>query len=115
MTCIAFLLVVITIFFFLRSVRSTIIPALSIPVSIVSSFAILALMGYSMNILTLLGLVLVVEGHVPGEVHHVRDEQLTLRVDRHPAPVRAAGVARYHHGPASRRRRSRSVGAGAPT
>jgi multidrug efflux pump len=57
---IAFLLVVITIFIFLRNVRSTIIPCLSIPVSIVATFFVLSLMGYSVNILTMLALVLAI-------------------------------------------------------
>ena len=55
---IAFGLVVLIIFVFLRNVRSTIIPAVAIPVSIVGSFAILYLLGYSVNILTMLALVL---------------------------------------------------------
>lgn len=55
---IAFLLVVLIIFVFLRNVRSTIIPAVAIPVSIVGSFAILYALGYSVNILTMLALVL---------------------------------------------------------
>jgi len=55
---IAFGLVVLIIFVFLRNIRSTIIPAVAIPVSIVGSFAILYALGYSVNILTMLALVL---------------------------------------------------------
>jgi len=55
---IAFVLVVLIIFVFLRNVRSTIIPAVAIPVSIVGAFAILYWLGYSVNILTMLALVL---------------------------------------------------------
>lgn len=55
---IAFLLVVIVIYLFLRDFRSTIVPAIAIPVSIVGTFAILSLFGYSINILTMLALVL---------------------------------------------------------
>jgi hydrophobe/amphiphile efflux-1 (HAE1) family protein len=57
---IAFLLVVIIIFVFLRNVRSTIIPAVAIPISIIGTFAILYLLGYSVNILTMLALVLTI-------------------------------------------------------
>ena len=57
---IAFVLVVLTIFVFLRNVRSTIIPALSIPVSIISTFGLLYVMGFSVNIFTLLALVLAI-------------------------------------------------------
>jgi hydrophobe/amphiphile efflux-1 (HAE1) family protein len=57
---IAFLLVVLIIFVFLRNFRSTIIPAVAIPVSIVGTFAILYAFGYSVNILTMLALVLTI-------------------------------------------------------
>ena len=56
----AFGLVVLIIFVFLRNIRSTLIPAVAIPVSIVATFAILYLMGYSINILTMLALVLAI-------------------------------------------------------
>ncbi len=55
---IAFVLVVLIIFVFLRDVRSTLIPVVAIPVSIVGTFAVLQLFGYSINILTMLALVL---------------------------------------------------------
>ncbi|MSU58074.1 MAG: efflux RND transporter permease subunit [Pedosphaera sp.] len=55
---VAFVLVVLIIFVFLRNIRSTIIPAVAIPVSIVGSLAVLQLLGFSVNILTMLALVL---------------------------------------------------------
>ncbi|MBM3878270.1 MAG: efflux RND transporter permease subunit [Verrucomicrobia bacterium] len=57
---IAFVLVVLVIFVFLRNLRSTIIPAVAIPVSIVATFAVLYFMGYSVNILTMLAFVLAI-------------------------------------------------------
>jgi len=57
---IALVLVVGVIFFFLRSFRATIIPAVAIPVSLVASFVAMAALGFSINILTLLGLVLAI-------------------------------------------------------
>jgi multidrug efflux pump len=57
---IALALVVGVIFLFLRSVRATIIPAVAIPVSIVASFLPMAVFGFSVNVLTLLGLVLAI-------------------------------------------------------
>jgi len=57
---IAFLLVVFIIFVFLRNLRATLIPAVAIPVSIVGTFAILHAFGYSVNILTMLALVLAI-------------------------------------------------------
>ena len=57
---IAAALVIIVIFLFLRTLRATIIPALAIPVSIIATFAMLAALGYSVNTLTLLGLILAI-------------------------------------------------------
>ncbi|MEO8353067.1 MAG: efflux RND transporter permease subunit, partial [Chthoniobacteraceae bacterium] len=55
---IAFGLVVIVIYVFLRNFRSTLIPTVAIPVSIIGTFAALYFLGYSINILTMLALVL---------------------------------------------------------
>ncbi|MFC4870200.1 efflux RND transporter permease subunit [Negadavirga shengliensis] len=54
----AFFLVVIVIFFFLRDWRTTFIPVLTIPISLIGVFFIMYLMGFSINVLTLLGIVL---------------------------------------------------------
>jgi multidrug efflux pump len=56
----AFMLVVVIIFFFLRNWRTTLIPVLVIPVSLVGSFFIMYLMGFSINVLTLLAIVLAI-------------------------------------------------------
>ena len=53
-------LVVIVVFVFLQSGRTTLIPVIAIPVSLVATFAVLAAFGFSINTLTLLGLVLAV-------------------------------------------------------
>jgi multidrug efflux pump len=55
---IAFGLVVLVIFAFLRSWRTTLIPIIAIPISLISGFFIMYVAGYSINILTLLGIVL---------------------------------------------------------
>jgi multidrug efflux pump len=55
---IAMALVIGIIFVFLRSLRATLIPAVAIPVSVIASFMVLAALGYSINVLTLLALVL---------------------------------------------------------
>ena len=57
---IAAFLVIVIIFLFLRTLRATIIPAIAIPVSIIATFGILAALGYSINTLTLLGLILAI-------------------------------------------------------
>jgi multidrug efflux pump len=55
---IAFSLVVLVIFVFLRSWRTTLIPVIAIPISLISTFFVMYLAGFSINILTLLGIVL---------------------------------------------------------
>lgn len=54
----AFFLVVLIIFAFLRDWRTTLIPVIAIPVSLIGTFFILYLAGYTINVLTLLGVVL---------------------------------------------------------
>ena len=53
-------LVVLVIFLFLGSLRATLIPAVAIPVSIVGTFTVVYFMGFTINILTLLALVLAI-------------------------------------------------------
>ena len=55
---IAFVLVALIIFLFLRDWRSTIIPVIAIPVSIISGFFIMYVAGFSINVLTLVAIVL---------------------------------------------------------
>lgn len=55
---IAFLLVVLVIFVFLRNFRSTLIPAVVIPISLIGSFFVMYLLGFSINLLTLLAIVM---------------------------------------------------------
>ncbi|MDA0360440.1 MAG: efflux RND transporter permease subunit [Proteobacteria bacterium] len=54
----ALILVVLVIFVFLRSVRATLIPIVTIPISLIGSFFFLYILGFSINVLTLLGIVL---------------------------------------------------------
>lgn len=56
----AVILVILVIFLFLRNVRATIIPFVTIPVSLVGAFIFLYAFNFSINILTLLGLVLAI-------------------------------------------------------
>lgn len=56
----AFILVFIVVFIFLQDVRSTLIPAIAVPVSIIGTFFFLNLFGYSINLLTLFALVLAI-------------------------------------------------------
>ncbi|MGC6564594.1 MAG: efflux RND transporter permease subunit [Akkermansiaceae bacterium] len=54
------ILVVLTVYIFLQNARATLVPLVTIPVSLIGTFAVMAAMGLSLNILTLFGLVLVI-------------------------------------------------------
>ncbi|HLS10708.1 MAG TPA: efflux RND transporter permease subunit [Flavobacteriaceae bacterium] len=56
----AFFLVFLVVYIFLQDVRSTLIPAIAVPVSIIGTFFFLSLFGYSINLLTLFALVLAI-------------------------------------------------------
>ncbi|QDO95561.1 efflux RND transporter permease subunit [Formosa sediminum] len=56
----AFLLVFLVVFIFLQDFRSTLIPAIAVPVSIIGTFFFLNVFGYSINLLTLFALVLAI-------------------------------------------------------
>jgi len=57
---VALTMVLVVIFAFLGSLRATVIPAVTIPVAIIASFLVMAGLGYSVNTLTLLGMVLAI-------------------------------------------------------
>ncbi len=57
---VAFLLVIVVIFLFLGSLRATLIPVVAIPISIIGTFTVDYILGFSINILTLLALVLAI-------------------------------------------------------
>lgn len=56
----ALILVVLTVYIFLQNFRATLIPAITIPVALIGTFAVLLAFGFSLNQLTLFGLVLVI-------------------------------------------------------
>ena len=53
-------LVVLTVFLFLQNFRATLIPTITIPVALIGTFSVLLALGFSLNILTLFGIVLVI-------------------------------------------------------
>ncbi len=57
---IAVLLVVLVVFVFIQDWRSTLVPTLAIPVSLIGTFAGLLVLGYSINLITLFGLILAI-------------------------------------------------------
>jgi len=84
----AMALVVLVIFLFLRSARATLIPFVTIPVSLVGAFIFLYAMGFSVNILTLLGLVLAIGLVVDDAI--VMLENIHRRIEGGLPPFRAA-------------------------
>ena len=84
----AVLLVVLVIFVFLRSARSTLIPFVTIPVSLIGAFFFLYLMGFSVNVLTLLGIVLAIGLVVDDAI--VVLENVHRHIEMGKTPLRAA-------------------------
>ena len=84
---IAFFLVLVIIYFFLRSWRATLIPILVIPVSLIGSFFIMYLAGYSINVLTLLAIVLAIGIVVDDAI--VVMENIYVKVEQGMTPVQA--------------------------
>ncbi|MDG4554398.1 MAG: efflux RND transporter permease subunit [Candidatus Competibacter sp.] len=80
--------VVLVIFAFLYSLRATLIPALTIPVSIIGAFMLLAALGFSINLLTLLALILAIGLVVDDAIVVLENAQ--RRVDRGEPPLVAA-------------------------
>jgi hydrophobic/amphiphilic exporter-1 (mainly G- bacteria), HAE1 family len=64
----AFILVFIVVFIFLQDFRSTLIPALAVPVALVGAFAFMQLLGFSINLLTLFAMVLAIGIVVDGAI-----------------------------------------------
>lgn len=75
----AVLLVVLVVYVFLQSLRTTLIPFLTIPVSIIGALAIMAVFGFSLNMLTLLGLVLAIGLVVDDAIVVVENVERRLR------------------------------------
>ncbi|MET0688675.1 MAG: efflux RND transporter permease subunit [Methyloceanibacter sp.] len=86
----AILLVALIIFLFLRSIRATIIPLVTIPVSLIGAFALMYAFGFSINTLTLLALVLAIGLVVDDAI--VMLENIYRHVEDGMPPVKAALV-----------------------
>ena len=77
-------LVILVVFMFLQSWRATLIPAIAIPVSLIGTFAFMALMGYSINTITLFGLVLAIGIVVDDAIVVVENVDRILREEQLP-------------------------------
>ncbi len=84
----ALMLVVLVIFLFLRNVSATLIPALALPLSIVGTFAAMALLGYSLDNLSLMALTLSVGFVVDDAI--VMLENIVRRMEHGEKPFQAA-------------------------
>ncbi|TVQ11517.1 MAG: efflux RND transporter permease subunit [Balneolaceae bacterium] len=87
---IAFLLVVIIIFLFLRDWRTTLIPIIVIPIALIGSFFIMFIAGYSINVLTLLAIVLAIGLVVDDAI--VVMENIYAKIEQGMNPVQAGVV-----------------------
>ncbi|MEP7127856.1 MAG: efflux RND transporter permease subunit [Chitinophagales bacterium] len=85
---IAFLLVILIIFLFLRDWRSTIIPVIAIPISIIAAFFIMYVAGFSINVLTLVAIILSI-GLVCDDAIVVL-ENIYAKVEDGQSPIEAA-------------------------
>ncbi|MEE4174156.1 MAG: efflux RND transporter permease subunit [Xanthomonadales bacterium] len=85
---VALALVLVVIYVFLGSFRATLIPAIVVPVSVIATFIVMGAMGYTINILTLLGLVLAIGLVVDDAI--VVLENIYRRIEEGQKPLLAA-------------------------
>ena len=85
----AFVLVIIIIFLFLRDWRVTLVPCIVIPVSLIGAFFVMYLAGFSINVLSMLAVVLSVGLVVDDAI--VMTENIYIRIERGMSP-KAAGI-----------------------
>lgn len=85
---VAFGLVVLVVFAFLRNMRATLIPAISIPISLISTFTMMHFLGYTINTITLLGLTLAIGLVVDDTI--VVLENIYRRIELGESPMEAA-------------------------
>jgi HAE1 family hydrophobic/amphiphilic exporter-1 len=86
----AFILVSIVVFIFLQDLRSTLIPAIAVPVAIVGTFFFLDLFGFTINLLTLFALVLAIGIVVDDAIVVV--EAVHAKLDQHVPTARQASL-----------------------
>jgi multidrug efflux pump len=84
----AAVLVIVVIFIFLGSLRATLIPAITVPICLVATFAVLYVLGYSLNLLTLLAFVLAIGIVVDDAI--VVLENIYYRIEQGEPPLAAA-------------------------
>ncbi len=90
----AFLLVFLVVFLFLQDLRSTIIPAIAVPVAIIGTFFFMNLFGFSINVLTLFGLVLAIGIVVDDAIVVVEAVHAKMEQKNYPAKVATVSAMR---------------------
>ncbi len=90
---VAFALVVLVVFLFLGSIRATLIPAVAVPVSLIGSFAVLLMMGYSANTISLLAMVLAIGILVDDAIVVVENVERVLEEEPDLSPAAATNKA----------------------
>ncbi|MEM9803312.1 MAG: efflux RND transporter permease subunit, partial [Planctomycetota bacterium] len=88
---IAALLVILVVLVFLQDLRATLIPTVTIPVSLIGTFAVMAVLGFSLNTLTLFGIVLAIGIVVDDAIVVV--ENVARNIEDGLPPKEAAGKA----------------------
>jgi len=81
-------LVILVVFLFLQNWRATLIPSIAIPVSLIGTFAVMSLLGYSINTITLFGLVLAIGIVVDDAIVVIENVERILTEDK--LPIREA-------------------------
>jgi multidrug efflux pump len=85
---IAMALVILVIYIFLGNVRATLVPAITVPVSLMGTFVILLMLGFTINLLTLLALILAIGMVVDDAI--VMLENIQRRIDQGETPLVAS-------------------------
>lgn len=88
----AIFLVIAVIFLFLQDLRSTLIPALTIPVSLIGTFAFIKLFGFSINTLTLFGITLATGLVVDDAIVVIENIERHMRERKQPARIAASSA-----------------------
>ncbi len=89
----AILLVVIVVVVFLQTWRASIIPLLAVPVSIIGTFAVLLLLGFSINVLTLFGLVVAIGIVVDDAIVVVENVERHIEMGKSPRDAAHAAMS----------------------
>ncbi|MCA1454456.1 multidrug efflux RND transporter permease subunit [Bradyrhizobium sp. BRP22] len=89
----AFVLVVIVVFLFLGNLRATVIPAVAVPVSLIGTFAILLILGYSANTVSLLAMVLAIGIVVDDAIVVVENVERVMESEPELSPAEATKKA----------------------